>query len=175
MTIWVSSLFDAQDVARRVNPARALSLLSPEDDFPALPGVGPDRHLCIEMHDIREVAEGLVSPARGHVLEIISFLGAHDPDEALLIHCFAGISRSTAAAFVAACVYNPQTDEMDIARELRAASPTAFPNARIVAIADELLGRMGRMNAAVASMGRGVVSGMAAPFSLPARLRRDRE
>lgn len=170
MTIWVSSLFDARNVAKRVRPARALSLLSPGDDFPALSGVEPANHLRVHMHDVRESSEGVVTPAVGHVSNIISFLRGHDPGDALLIHCFAGISRSTATAFIAACLYNPRTDENEIARELRAASPTAFPNTRIIALADELLGRKGRMTLAVESMGRGRIAEMAEPFSLPIKM-----
>ena len=59
----------------------------------------------------------------------------------MLIHCFAGVSRSTAAAFIAACALAPNRDEATIARALRAASPTATPNARLVALADAALGR----------------------------------
>jgi predicted protein tyrosine phosphatase len=174
MTIWVTSLFDAGDVARRAGASRAVSLLSPGDDFPALPGIAPQRHLRVSMHDIRDESEGLVSPARGHVADIVAFLRAHDPDETLLVHCFAGVSRSTAAAFVAACLYNPETNEHDVAAALRAASPTAFPNTRIVAFADEILGRGGRMTSAVAGMGRGAVAEMAEPFSIPSKFGRSK-
>ena len=66
-----------------------------------------------------------------------------------MVHCYAGISRSTAGAFVTACALNPQRDEMTIARALRDASPTATPNIRIVSLADRMLGRDGRMVAAI--------------------------
>ena len=46
---------------------------------------------------------------------------------------------------IAACLHNPQADEALIGAALAAASPTAFPNTRIVAIADEMLERNGRM------------------------------
>jgi len=167
--IWVSSLFDARTVATRVKPARAVSLLSPGDDFPALPGLLNGRHHCVRLHDITEEIDGHISPSRDHVRGVIRFLGDHDPDDPLLIHCWAGISRSTATAFVAACLYNPQSDEAAIAAALRSASPTAFPNARIVAFADDILGRNGRMSAGVMTMGRGDLAELASPFSIPAR------
>lgn len=170
MMIWVTSLFDAPILAKRVRPARALSLLSPGDDFPMLAGLDDPRHLRLHMHDIRGDAEGFVSPGRAHVAEIVEFLSDHDPDEVLLVHCFAGISRSTATAFVAACLFNPQSDEADVARALRDASPTAFPNTRIVAFADDLMGRGGRMRAAIEGMGRGMIAETAEPFSIPARM-----
>lgn len=169
MTIWVSSLFEARDVAKRVKPQRAVSLLSPGDDFPALPGLSGDRHHCVHLHDIAEEIPGHVTPGRAHVESIISFLRDHCADDAILIHCFAGISRSTATAFIAACLHNPKTEETAIAQALRLASPTAFPNPRIVALADEVLGREGRMSKAVQGMGPGTFADEAEPFSLPTR------
>jgi len=49
---------------------------------------------------------------------------------------------------------------------LRRASPSATPNARIVSLADRLLGRNGRMIAAIENIGQGVFTGEAAPFRL---------
>jgi predicted protein tyrosine phosphatase len=169
VTIWVSSLFEARRVALAVRPARAVSLLSPGDDFPVLPGLSPDRHHCAHLDDIREEIGGRAAPARAHVDRLIDFLSDHQPDSPLLIHCFAGVSRSTAAAYIAACLFNPQTDEKEIAGALRLASPTAFPNSRIIAFADDALGRGGRMTAAVEGMGRGSLADWAAPFSMPGR------
>ena len=86
----------------------------------------------------------------------------------MVVHCWAGISRSTAAAYTALCAINPYASEELIARRLREASPTAFPNRLIVRLADTALGRNGRMIRAVESIGRGVVASEAVPFSLPA-------
>jgi predicted protein tyrosine phosphatase len=55
-------------------------------------------------------------------------------------------------------------DEKSIA--LRSASPTATPNARIVSLADRLLGRDGRMVAAIETIGRGVLATEGTPFRL---------
>ncbi|MEQ8936717.1 MAG: hypothetical protein RIE56_13085, partial [Amphiplicatus sp.] len=60
-----------------------------------------------------------------------------------------------------------QADEHEIALGLRAASPTAFPNTRIIAFADDLLNRGGRMTAAIEAMGEGDFAEEAAPFSIP--------
>ena len=83
-----------------------------------------------------------------------------------MVHCYAGISRSTAGAFVTACALNPQRDETTIARALRAASPTATPNRRIVALADQMLGRNGRMVTAIESIGPGMAAYASEPFRL---------
>jgi predicted protein tyrosine phosphatase len=84
----------------------------------------------------------------------------------MVVHCFAGISRSTAAAFTAACALNPERDEMQIARAIRDASPTAMPNIRIVSIADRMLRRNGRMVRAVEALGRGQEAMEGHPFRL---------
>jgi len=82
------------------------------------------------------------------------------------VHCWAGISRSTAAAFVSVCALRPQRDEREIAKALRSVSPTATPNPRIVAFADGLLGRKGRMIAAIDEIGRGESAAEGVPFRL---------
>ncbi len=74
-----------------------------------------------------------------------------------------GASRwSTPTAAAAA----PQRAEAELARELRRASPTATPNRRLVALADRILSREGRMTAAIAEIGRGVDCYEGAPFAL---------
>jgi predicted protein tyrosine phosphatase len=86
----------------------------------------------------------------------------------LVVHCWAGISRSTAAAFAALCAINPDVDEELIARRLREASPTAYPNRLMIRLADAALGRRGRMMQAIEGIGRGVVAVEAVPFALRA-------
>jgi predicted protein tyrosine phosphatase len=76
------------------------------------------------------------------------------------------VSRSTAAAFIAACALAPERDELVIARAIRAASPTATPNGRLVALADEALGRKGRMISAIETIGRGEDCFEGTPFVL---------
>jgi predicted protein tyrosine phosphatase len=100
------------------------------------------------------------------VQRLIDFVGAWDRKSPMVVHCFAGISRSTAGAYVAACAINPQRDEMEIAWDLRRASRTAQPNARIVSIADRLLGRDGRMVRAINAIGVGDAAIEGDPFRL---------
>jgi len=84
----------------------------------------------------------------------------------MVIHCFAGVSRSTAAAFISACALTPGRDEYAIARAIRAASPTATPNMRLVALAEEALARKGRMTGAIEAIGRGEDCYEGTPFVL---------
>jgi predicted protein tyrosine phosphatase len=84
----------------------------------------------------------------------------------LVIHCYAGISRSTAAAFTSVCALNPERSEHEIALALRKASPTAQPNVRIITLADKILARNGRMIEAVAKISPSVPALQAEPFRL---------
>ncbi len=167
MTIWICSLAAAPQLARQLKPARVISLLSPYDTFPAFDGIGQGFHLQMPIHDITEDIGDWRAPEASDAERVIRFVEGWDRAGPLLIHCWAGISRSTAAAFIAACVHNPETDEEEIARAIRAASETASPNRRLVAHADALLGRGGRMNRAVEAIGRGEVSLEARAFSIP--------
>ena len=100
---------------------------------------------------------------------ILAFAQDWDEQAPMLIHCWAGISRSTATAFTLACARNPQADELEIALRMRRASPSAFPNRRIVALADDILGRRGRMLEAVEAMGANDFSTEGAPFDIAAQ------
>jgi len=100
------------------------------------------------------------------VQRLIDFVGAWDRATPMVMHCFAGISRSTAGAYVAACALNPKRDEMQIAWDIRRASRTAQPNSRIVLIADRLLKRDGRMMHAIDAIGPGDVATEGDPFRL---------
>jgi predicted protein tyrosine phosphatase len=129
-------------------------------------GIAPDDHLWLKMDDIAEPIDGYIAPATEHVEALVNFLDRWDQKQPLVIHCFAGISRSTAAAFVAACALSPEQDEAEIAKRLRRASRTASPNPRLVSLADDFLGRRGRMTDAIARIGYGDFTEEAAPFRL---------
>ncbi len=167
MTIWISSLAAAPALVRKLKPSRVVSLLSPYDSFPAFAGLGPDLHLQVGIHDITADIGDWQAPAMGDAERVIRFVEGWDRAAPMLIHCWAGISRSTASAFITACVHNPSADEEEIALAIRKASPTASPNPRLVGHADALLGRNGRMTKAVEAIGRGAVSDEAVAFSIP--------
>jgi predicted protein tyrosine phosphatase len=128
--------------------------------------VAEDRHLMLGMDDIPEPADGYVAPCSEHVRKLIAFARGWDRTAPLVVHCYAGISRSTAGAFVTACALNPARTELRIAQELRQRSHTASPNRRIVSIADDLLGRNGRMVDAIEAIGPGMMAAEAVPFRL---------
>jgi predicted protein tyrosine phosphatase len=99
-------------------------------------------------------------------MQVLAFIRGWDRKAPLVVHCYAGISRSTASAFTAVCALNPHRDEISIARQIRAASPIAQPNRLIVALADRALGREGRMLRAIDEMGPGDMTIEGRPFRI---------
>ena len=78
-----------------------------------------------------------------------------------------GVSRSTAAAYIGVQILNPEVDELDLANALRWAAPFATPNPLMIKIADDILGRSGRMVDAIKSIGRGENAYEGSPFVFP--------
>lgn len=164
--IYVCSLARLHDTVIATGARHVVSLLAREDNLRRPPTIAQDNHLWLQLHDISAPLEGHVAPDSDHVAQLVAFVRRWRRDTALVVHCYAGVSRSTAAAFVSVCALDPDRDEHAIALALRRASPTATPNPRIVALADDLLGRKGRMIAAVAAIGSGEITAEALPFRL---------
>ncbi|MCP4937396.1 MAG: tyrosine protein phosphatase [bacterium] len=127
-----------------------------------------NQHLKLPMNDIESPASGFVTPSTQHVEQLIKYALQWDQLNPLVIHCWAGISRSTAAAFIALCALNPHQDELHIARSIRNKSVTATPNSLLVSCADQVLGRSGQMINAIEAIGRGAIASAGLPFSMPA-------
>lgn len=132
--------------------------------------VPAENHLFLGMNDIVAPMDGYVAPAEAHVESLLAFVDGwwrgHAASSPLVVHCWAGISRSTAAAFITACAVDPERDEAALAAEIRRMSPAATPNIRLVTIADGMLGRRGRMVDAIQSIGRGRDAFEGDPFAL---------
>ena len=152
-SVHVCALRHIPEVLERTGASHLISAIN-ADLIPATPvGLAADRHLKLDMHDIIEVLDGATAPAEEHVGQLIEFVRTWDREAPLLIHCYAGLSRSTASAFITLCALNPQAPEKAIALALRQASDTAVPNRRFVGLADAFLKREGRMLAALDCMG----------------------
>lgn len=163
----VCSLARLHETAHGTGARRLLTLLSPGGITAVRPaGIDADRHLVLALSDIAEARDGFTLPETAHVGRMLAFFHAWDRGAPLLIHCYAGVSRSTAAAFIGLCALAPERTEQEIATALRRASPTATPNARLVSLADAALGRSGRMIAAVRAIGRGADCFEGEPFGL---------
>ena len=164
--IHVCSIFKIADMAEATG-ARSLITLINDDIIVHRPAsIAPEQHLFVAVSDITTETEGHVLPGETHVASLLEFVKHWDREHPLLIHCFAGVSRSTAAAFISACALSPQRDESEIAQAIRRASPTATPNRRLVAVADNMLRRDGRMVEAIERIGRGEDCIEGIPFAL---------
>lgn len=166
-SIHVCPLHLVASEAQRLQPSGLVTLLSPFGAMPERPPhLALDDHLIRQFHDIDAPMDDLIPPSKDDVAAVIDFARRWDRKAPLLIHCFAGVSRSTAAAFITSCALHPHLDEDDIADRLRAASPTATPNRRMVAMADLMLGRGGRMRDAITLIGQGEFTAAGRPFEL---------
>ena len=125
-----------------------LSIVNPGQDEPeAFRLYRPHRRTTLRFHDIVLPAEGQAMPAPGDVERILDFgmkLNAAGDSRHLLVHCVAGVSRSTAAAAILMAQANPGR-EAEAFMALLDIRPRAWPNSRMVELADAMLGRRGRL------------------------------
>jgi predicted protein tyrosine phosphatase len=164
--IHVCSLAQLYDTVAETGARHVVTLIGREIPIERPAGVVPENHLWLEIHDICSPLDGYVLPTAEHVERLIAFVRRWDRAAPIVIHCHAGVSRSTAAAFVSACALSSHRDERAIAWALRRASPTALPNRRIVQLADRILDRQGRMTDAIAEIGSDIPMVAPSPFRL---------
>lgn len=165
--IVVSPLGRIAEMAVRHGAREMISLMAEQHAFHRPAVIAAERHLLLGMNDISFAGnDKLVAPQDIHVLQIIEFARRWDRSAPLLIHCWMGVSRSPAAALIAALAVDPDVDDAALVGRLRLASPQATPNTRLIAFGDELLGRQGRLVAAVKAAGRGADSNGNLPFVL---------
>ncbi|CDN91322.1 tyrosine phosphatase family protein [Agrobacterium tumefaciens] len=166
--IVVSPLSRIAEMAVKHKAREMVTLIAKEQRFHRPAVIAAERHLTLVMNDIAFKGTGdLIAPDDAHVQKLIDFAREWDQSAPLLIHCWMGVSRSPAAAVIAALSLNADQDEMALALSLRAASPYATPNARIITIGDRLLGRDGRLIKAIKAIGRGADTDGNVPFILP--------
>ena len=134
-----------------------LSIIDPDLPDPEVFGRFPrHRRTLLRFHDIIEPDPALVLPQVEDVEAILGFgrdLEAEGAVEGhLLVHCHMGVSRSTAAMAMVLAQAHPEIDEREIADRVRTIRPVAWPNLRMITMADEILGREGKLVAAAARL-----------------------
>jgi len=164
--IYVCSLARLHQTVEESGARHIITLLKDISLVERPPAVDAKNHLHIDVDDITCPVDGYRHPCEEHVARLMRFVTSWDRSAPMVIHCYAGISRSTASAFAAACALSPDRDEREIAQRMRRASPTAMPNSLIVSLADQILERQGRMIAAIEAIGPGDMAYEADPFSL---------
>jgi predicted protein tyrosine phosphatase len=164
--IHVCSLARLHDTVAETRASHIVTLLRLIDRVQRPNSIVETNHLVLGMDDIMIPMDGYTHPAEEHVHELIEFVQRWDRRAPLVMHCYAGISRSTAGAFISACALNPKRDERGIVQTIRQSSATAAPNIMLVGHADRILGRNGRMIAAVEALGPGRPAQEGEPFRL---------
>ena len=168
--IHVCPLHAVEPLIKKHAPSHLLSLLNADMMIETPQGMEKNNHLRIAMNDIDSAEDKLIAPGLEHARLIVDFLRNWPQSSPLLIHCWAGISRSTAAAYIALCLFNRDESEDVLAKILRFHAPEATPNPLLVAHADAILDRGGRMVAATAQIGRGKYAFEGSHFVLPVRI-----
>jgi len=106
-----------------------------------------NRRLRLHFHDVIEARPGWIAPERWDVELLLAF--ANDlkalAETHLLIHCHAGVSRSTAAAALVLAQTCPDLPAKEVLDEVVRIRPRAWPNLRILELGDDLLGRNGEI------------------------------
>jgi predicted protein tyrosine phosphatase len=114
-----------------------LSILDPGWPEPEpLSGFDLNRRLRLRFHDVIESQPGWIAPER----YLVASQETH-----LLIHCHAGVSRSTAAATLVLAQTRLDRPADEVLREIVRLRPRAWPNLRILELGDEILGRRGEI------------------------------
>ena len=162
--IHVCSLAALPETVRATGASHILTVMANIDQVQRPASVLEANHLKVSMDDITQEMDGFLAPSHEHIEKVLNFVRNWDRSAPLVVHCYAGISRSTASAFAAACMLNPHRNEIEIAKQIRARSPIASPNRLIVTLADKALGRDGRMLRALDEMGPGSMTVEGRPF-----------
>jgi predicted protein tyrosine phosphatase len=155
-TVLVSSLSGVPRAIANYRPSHLITLLSPENMIKTPCEIDRERHLRLALNDVAE-PWGSDAPAEHHIAHLIEFGRGWGAEAPILVHCWAGVSRSMAAAYALLCDRAGPGYELEIARALRTRAPHACPNPLMVRLADDALRRDGRMVQAVATIGRGEI------------------
>lgn len=154
INIQVVSRYEASSILTSPQQCGEVSFLisigAPEDDLPAGYSNVPSR-LRLLFGDTETAEHGASESDIQCLIDLAEELNRSTAK--VLIHCEAGVSRSTAAALIIyTCLLGPGSERraMDLVLRQR---PIAMPNRRMVKIADALLRRRGRLIAVLSQMG----------------------
>ena len=129
-------------------PSHVLSILDPDHPVPEAFGTfGEHKKLELRFHDIVDPMPGQIMPTEDHVDALLAFgrdLMAEPPHDAhLLVHCHAGISRSTASMALILAQHRPELSAEAVLAEILRIRDKAWPNLRMLELGDAMLGRGG--------------------------------
>jgi predicted protein tyrosine phosphatase len=137
-----------------------LSILDPDcPDPPDFEDYAPHRRIALRFHDIIDPMPGRILPTRDDVIRLLAFGRELSEADAchLLVHCHAGVSRSTAATALILAQARPERPAREVLGAVSRIRPRAWPNLRILEFGDDLLGRRGEFATAVGAVYRRVL------------------
>lgn len=154
------SLADANREVQELEDDRAVvSIGSPNADEPD--GFDPSHplHVRLTFDDVTASTTRLYGgdvrpPDREDIEKLIDRADDLLDSGYVYCHCAAGISRSTAAAFILQCLVHPPGEEQEAMEAVLEDNPFAAPNRLMVKFADETLGRDGAMLSAIEAVTR---------------------
>jgi predicted protein tyrosine phosphatase len=131
-----------------------LSILDPEHPVPEVFGTyGEHEKLELRFDDIIDETPGKIAPSAADVEALLTFGHAvvrePRPGAHLLVHCHAGISRSSASMALLVAQAAPSHSGTEIFKELLRIRPQIWPNLRLIELGDAALNRGGELVAAV--------------------------
>lgn len=145
--IYVTPAVEAYETAKRTKASHIITLMQDEamSDLPSR--VDLYNYLHLDLADVLRSTPRWRAATPSQIVQLVRFVrewskNSHAP---LVVHCHAGRSRSPAAAYIALCSLNPQVSEKRIVEVMKAASSDLSPNMRMIALADKILKRDGRM------------------------------
>ena len=135
--------------------SHVLSILDPDWPVPeAFGSFGEHDRLEVRFHDVIEESPAAVAPGPAHVERLLAFGRGLTPEAHLLVHCHAGVSRSSAAMALLIAQAMPALGAEAIFAEILRIRPQIWPNLRIVEFGDRALGRNGALIAAAVGVYR---------------------
>jgi predicted protein tyrosine phosphatase len=84
-------------------------------------------------------------PQEDEISHLLDFSRRFTTTDKILIHCRAGISRSTALAYAIVCQHTKPGQEAKAFAYIRKIRPQLFPNHLIIKMADDILKRKGQL------------------------------
>ena len=151
MPIYISGLATMPKLVHQFDIRDLVSVIDVDAQPPTPPEISPARHHRCMVDDIVESRSEQILPQSEHIADLIEFLHSWDTDTGILIHCMAGVSRSTAVALIAHVLVTKDPSRSMVA--LRKAAPYAWPNRRIVSLADSILNLNGQLTLALKELG----------------------
>lgn len=129
----------------RVNATHVLSLLDPgkrpilHDDTPL------QNWLLIHFEDVHNMY-AYYAPKEEHIIQFLEWAKKLPDDAILLVHCEAGVSRSTAAAMAILVQYHGIDKIDECIQAIHDVRPQCCPNPIITELADRILGCNGEFH-----------------------------